>query len=41
MSAKPFKNGKGVNKPFRSPFSTPQSNNNINISKLSTYETPS
>ncbi|KAG6795212.1 swi5-dependent recombination DNA repair protein 1 isoform X1 [Apis mellifera caucasica] len=41
ISAKPFKNGKGVNKPFRSPFNTPQSNNNINISKLSTYETPS
>ncbi|XP_043790605.1 swi5-dependent recombination DNA repair protein 1 homolog isoform X2 [Apis laboriosa] len=41
MNAKPFKNGKGVNKPFRSPFSTPQSNDNINISKLNTYETPS
>lgn len=40
MNAKPFKNGKGVNKPFRSPFSTPQSSDNINISKLTTYETP-
>nr|XP_012141507.1 PREDICTED: swi5-dependent recombination DNA repair protein 1 homolog [Megachile rotundata] len=31
MSLKPFRNAKGVNKPFRSPFTnTPQNNNNKN-----------
>ncbi|CAL7937861.1 unnamed protein product [Xylocopa violacea] len=36
MSAKPYKNSKGVNKPFCSPFNTPQ--NNINKSNINTPE---
>ncbi|XP_078033089.1 swi5-dependent recombination DNA repair protein 1 homolog isoform X2 [Augochlora pura] len=31
MSTKPFRNSKGVDKPFRSPFSTPKIKNNENI----------
>ncbi|XP_043508032.1 swi5-dependent recombination DNA repair protein 1 homolog [Frieseomelitta varia] len=43
MSAKPFRNSKGVNKPFRSPFNTPQNDNkknHTNTPKLNTHETP-
>ncbi|XP_043601450.1 swi5-dependent recombination DNA repair protein 1 homolog [Bombus pyrosoma] len=43
MSAKPLRNSKGVNKPFRSPFSTPQNNDkkdNISEPETSTYRTP-
>ncbi|XP_043247873.1 swi5-dependent recombination DNA repair protein 1 homolog [Colletes gigas] len=43
MSAKPFKNSKGVNKPFRSPFSTPRKNsteNNVNNTALASHGTP-
>lgn len=43
MSAKPLRNSKGVNKPFRSPFNTPQNNDkkdNINAPETSTYGTP-
>lgn len=45
MSLKPFKNSKGVNKPFRSPFAnTPQNNNNKNnvtdTTELNTCVTP-
>ncbi|KAK1125812.1 hypothetical protein K0M31_005354 [Melipona bicolor] len=43
MSAKPLRNSKGVNKPFRSPFSTPQSDNkknHTNTLELNTHKTP-
>ncbi|CAK9824418.1 Swi5-dependent recombination DNA repair protein 1 homolog [Anthophora retusa] len=38
MSAKPFRNSKGVNKPFCSPFNnTPQSNNKNNTNTLGAH----
>ena len=43
MSAKPFRNSKGVNKPFRSPFSTPQNDNkknHTNTPELNTHKKP-
>lgn len=43
MSIKPYRNSKGVNKPFRSPFSTPRNNavkSNVNTPELNTHETP-
>ncbi|XP_054016647.1 swi5-dependent recombination DNA repair protein 1 homolog isoform X1 [Hylaeus anthracinus] len=43
MSAKPFRNSKGVNRPFRSPFSTPKNDNtknNTNTPESNTSETP-
>ncbi|XP_031842644.1 swi5-dependent recombination DNA repair protein 1 homolog isoform X2 [Nomia melanderi] len=39
MSTKPYRNSKGVDKPFRSPFSTPKNKNteiNVNTPKSST-----
>ncbi|XP_076241606.1 uncharacterized protein LOC143183778 [Calliopsis andreniformis] len=43
MSARPFRNSKGVNKPFRSPFNiTPKNNveNKINTPESNTCQTP-